>query len=66
MNAAAARFERNASNITRGMAGAAEGEGFAVGAEMVDMMVNQNQFAVLAKVARRADEMTKAGIDILA
>lgn len=66
MNAAANRFERNASNITRAMAGTAEGEGVDVGAEMVDMMVNQDQFAALAKVARHADEMTKAGIDILA
>lgn len=66
MNAAANRFERNASNITRASAGTPEGEGFDVGAEMVDMMINQNQFEVLAKVARRADEMTKAGIDILA
>ena len=66
MNAASARFERNASNITRAGAGTAEGEGVDIGAEMVDMMINQNQFEVLAKVARRADDMTKAGIDILA
>lgn len=66
MNAAATRFERNASNITRATAGTPEGEGVDVGAEMVDMMINQDQFAVLAKIARRADEMTKAGIDILA
>ena len=66
MNAAATRFERNAFNITRVTAGTPEGERVDVGAEMVDMMINQDQFAVLAKVARRADEMTKAGIDILA
>lgn len=66
MNAAATRFERNASNITRATAGTPEGEGVDVGAEMVDMMINQHQFAALAKVARRADEMTRAGIDILA
>lgn len=65
VNAAATRFERNASNITRATAGTPEGER-RHGAEMVDMMINQDQFAVLAKVARRADEMTKAGIDILA
>jgi flagellar basal body rod protein FlgC len=66
MNAATARFERNASNITRASVGTPEGEGIDVGAEMVDMMVNQNTFEVLAKVAKRADDMTKAGIDILA
>lgn len=66
MNAAATRFERNATNITRATAGTAEGQGVDVAAEMVDMMINQDQFAVLAKVARRADEMTRAGIDILA
>lgn len=66
MNAAATRFERNGSNITRATAGTPEGQGVDVAAEMVDMMINQDQFAVLAKVARRADEMTKAGIDILA
>jgi flagellar basal body rod protein FlgG len=66
MNAAAMRFERNASNITRATAATLEGEGVDVGAEMVEMMVNQNQFSMLAAVARRADEMTRAGIDILA
>jgi flagellar basal body rod protein FlgG len=66
MNAATARFERNATNITRAAAGTPEGEGIDLGAEMVDMMMNQTQFEVLSRVARRADEMTKAGIDILA
>ncbi len=66
MSAASARFERNASNITRATAGTPAGEGVDVGAEMVDMMINQNQFEALAKVARRADEMTKSAIDILA
>lgn len=66
MNAAANRFERNAANITRASAGIEAGEGVDIGAEMVDMMVNQNQFSVLAAVAKRAGEMTKAGIDILA
>ena len=66
MNAAATRFERNASNITRATAATLEGEGVDVRAEMVEMMVDQNQFSVLAAVARRADEMTRAGIDILA
>jgi len=66
MNAATARFERNATNITRATAGTPGGEGVDVGAELVDMMVNQNTFEVLSRVARRADEMTKAGIDILA
>jgi flagellar hook protein FlgE len=66
MSAATARFERNATNITRASAGTPEGEGVDLGAEMVDMMVNQNTFEALAKVAKRADDMTKAGIDILA
>ena len=66
MSAATARFERNATNITRAGAGTPEGEGVDLGAEMVDMMINQTQFEVLAKVVKRADEMTKAGIDILA
>jgi len=66
MNAAANRFERNAVNITRAGAGTPEGQGVDIGAEMVDMMINQNQFSVLASVAKRASEMTKAGIDILA
>jgi flagellar basal body rod protein FlgC len=64
MNAAAARFERNASNITR--AGAGLAGDVDLGAEMVDMMVNQTQFEVLATVARRAGEMQKQAIDILA
>jgi flagellar hook protein FlgE len=66
MNAAANRFERNAANITRASAGTPEGNGVDIGAEMVDMMINQNQFSVLAAVARRADDMVKSGIDILA
>ncbi len=66
MNAAATRFERNATNITRATAGTPEGEGIDVGAEMVDMMINQTAFEVLASVARRASDMTKTGIDILA
>lgn len=66
MNAAATRFERNATNITRAGAGTPEGQGVDIGAEMVDMMINQNQFSVLAAVAKRASEMTKTGIDILA
>jgi len=66
MSAATARFERNASNITRAGAGTSGSEAVDVGAEMVDMMINQNTFEVLSRVARRADEMTKAGIDILA
>jgi flagellar basal body rod protein FlgC len=64
MNAAATRFERNAANITR--AGTEAGQGVDIGAEMVDMMINQNQFSVLAAVAKRASDMTKTGIDILA
>ena len=66
MTAATARFERNATNITRAGAGTPGGEGVDVGAELVDMMINQNTFEVLSRVARRADEITKAGIDILA
>jgi hypothetical protein len=66
MNAAANRFERNAVNITRATAGTPMGEGVDVAAEMVDMLVNQTQFEMLANVARRASEMTKTGIDILA
>jgi flagellar basal body rod protein FlgG len=64
MNAAANRFERNAVNIVR--AGTPEGQGVDLATELVDMMVNQTQFEVLATVARRASEMTKTGIDILA
>lgn len=63
MNAAATRFERNA-NITRAGAGTPEGQGVDIGAEMVDMMINQNQFSVLASVAKRAGDMMKTGIDI--
>ena len=66
MNAAATRFERNAANITRAGAGTPEGQGVDIGAEMVDMMINQNQFSVLASVAKRAGDMMKTGIDILA
>ena len=65
MNAAAARFDRNATNITRATAGTSGASDIDVGAEMVDMMINQNSFEVLARVARSADEMNKAGIDIL-
>lgn len=64
MNAAANRFERNASNITRAGAGMAPDVDLAT--EMVDMLQNQNQFEILATVARRAADMQKAGIDILA
>jgi flagellar basal body rod protein FlgF len=66
MNAAANRFERNAVNITRATAGTPLGQNVDLAAEMVDMLMNQNQFAILANVARRASDMTKAGIDILA
>ena len=66
MNAAATRFERNAANITRAGAGTPEGEGVDIGAERVDMMINQNQISVLAAVAKLASDITKTGIDILA
>ena len=66
MNAATNRFERNATNITRATAGTPEGRGVDLATEMVDMLQNQNQFEILANVARRAAEMQKAGIDILA
>jgi flagellar basal body rod protein FlgC len=66
MNAAANRFERNAVNITRATAGTPMGQGVDLATEMVDMLMNQTQFEVLANVARRASEMTKTGIDILA
>ena len=66
MNAAANRFERNAVNITRAGAGTPLGQEVDLATEMVDMMMNQTQFEVLANVARRASDMTKAGIDILA
>lgn len=66
MNAAANRFERNAVNITRAAADTPKGQSVDLAAEMVDMMLNQAQFEVLATVARRASEMTKTGIDILA
>ncbi|MGV3489838.1 MAG: flagellar basal body rod C-terminal domain-containing protein [Devosia sp.] len=66
MNAAAARFERNAANVTGAAAGTPAGQGVDLNAEMVDMLVNQTQFEVLAAVAKRAGEMQKVGIDILA
>lgn len=66
INAAAARFERNATNITRAGAGTPLAEGIDIAAEMVDMLMNQNQFEVLANVARRAGDMQKRAIDILA
>ena len=34
--------------------------------EMVDMLMNQNQFEILANVVRRAGDMQKNAIDILA
>ena len=66
MNAAANRFERNAVNITRAGAGTPEGQKVDLATEMVDMMMTQSQFEILATVARRASDMTKSGIDILA
>jgi flagellar basal body rod protein FlgG len=66
MNAAANRFERNAVNITRAAADTPMGQGIDLATEMVDMMMNQRQFEILANVARRASDMTKTGIDILA
>ncbi len=66
MNAAANRFERNAVNITRAGAGTPEGEKVDMAAEMVDMLMNQTQFEVLANVARRAGDMQKRALDILA
>ena len=66
MNAAANRFERNAVNITRATAGTPLGQNVDLVTEMVDMLMNKNQFSILANVARRASEMTKTGIDILA
>ena len=66
MSAAANRFERNALNITRAAAGTPLGQNVDLATEMVDMMVNQTQFEVLANVARRASDMTRTGIDILA
>ena len=66
MNAAANRFERNASNITAAGAGTPAGQGVDLATEMVDMLMNQTQFEVLANVARRAGDMQKHTIDILA
>ena len=66
MNAAANRLERNAVNITRASAGTPMGQDVDLASEMVDMMINQTQFGILANVARRASEMTKTGIDMLA
>ena len=66
MNAAANRFERNAVNITRAGAGTPLGEGVDMATEMVDMLMNQTTFEVLANVARRASDMQKHAIDILA
>lgn len=66
MNAAANRFERNAVNITRAGAGTPEGQKVDMASEMVDMLMNQTQFEVLANVARRAGDMQKSAIDILA
>ena len=66
MNAAANRFERNAVNITRASAGTPLGEGVDMATEMVDMLMNQTTFEVLANVARRASDMQKHAIDILA
>ena len=66
MNAAANRFERKASNITAAGAGTPAGEGVDMVTEMVDMLMNQNTFEILANVARRASDMQKHAIDILA
>lgn len=66
MNAVANRFERNAVNITRAGAGTPEGQKVDMTAELVDMLMNQNQFEILANVARRASDMQKSAIDILA
>lgn len=64
MNAAANRFERNAANIAR--VGTPMGEDVDVAAEFVDVLMNKTQFEVLANVARRASDMQKSAIDILA
>ncbi|HEY0854908.1 MAG TPA: flagellar basal body rod C-terminal domain-containing protein [Devosia sp.] len=66
MNAAATRFERNAANITAAGAGTPAGQGVDMATEMVDMLMNQTTFEVLANVARRASDMQKHAIDILA
>jgi flagellar basal body rod protein FlgC len=66
MNAASARFERNATNITRAASATPEGQGIDLAAEMVDMLATQRQFEALAAVVRRAGEMSKTGVDILA
>ncbi len=66
LNAATARFERNATNITRAASGTPEGQGIDLAAEMVDMLATQRQFEALAAVVRRAGEMSKTGVDILA
>lgn len=66
MNAASARFERNATNITRAASGTPEGQGVDLASEMVDMLATQRQFEALAAVVRRAGEMSKTGVDILA
>lgn len=66
MTATADRFERNATNITRATAGTPMGQSVDLPTEMVDMLMNQTQFEVLANVARRAGEMQKNAVDILA
>lgn len=64
MNAAANRFQRNAENIAR--VGTPMGDNVDIATEMVDVLMNKTQFEVLANVARRASEMQKSAIDILA
>lgn len=66
MNAAATRFERNASNITTASTSTPAGQGVDMATEMVDMMMNQTTFEVLANVARRSSDMQKHVLDILA
>jgi flagellar basal body rod protein FlgC len=63
MNAAASRLNVSASNIAR--VGTPLGKDVDMASEVVDVVGISAQFEILAAVARKASEMTKAGIDIL-
>ncbi|WP_417308343.1 hypothetical protein [Devosia sp.] len=64
MTAASDRFERSASAVAR--LGTPAGAEVDIAAETVAVIDAQAQFEILAAGARRASEMSKSAIDIIA
>ena len=64
MMAASDRFDRSASAVAR--LGTPSGAGVDIAADTVAVIDAQAQFEMLAAVARRASEMSKSAIDIIA